>query len=153
MKDRHYNGQKKMTNNFYLQYLIELYTVFLRDPLTQMAEEKRDHDIKMKKMEAEMEHVFETKVKEKEQKLKESEADVRTCNTSVDDIRFGLWCLIPLSTIFQLYRGSKFIDRGNLSTWRKPPTCHKSLTNFHIMYQEHLAMNGVRMHNFSGDRH
>lgn len=41
-----------------------------------MAEEKRDHDIKMKKMEAEMEHVFETKVKEKEQKLKESEADV-----------------------------------------------------------------------------
>ena len=79
-----------MTNNFYLQYLIELYTVFLRDPLTQMAEEKRDHDIKMKKMEAEMEHVFETKVKEKEQKLKESEADVRSCNTSVDDIRSGL---------------------------------------------------------------
>lgn len=48
-----------------------------KDPLTQMAEEKRDHDIKMKKMEAEMEHVFETKVKEKEQKLKESEADLQ----------------------------------------------------------------------------
>ena len=42
-----------------------------------MAEEKRDHDAKMKKMEAEMEQVFEMKVKEKKQKLKDSEADVR----------------------------------------------------------------------------
>ena len=49
---------------------------FFRDPLTQMAEEKRDHDAKMKKMEAEMEQVFEMKVKEKRQKLKDSEADV-----------------------------------------------------------------------------
>jgi hypothetical protein len=37
----------------------------------------------------------------------------------------GLWCLSPLSTIFQLY----------------------------IMYRVHLAMNGDRTHNFSGDRH
>ena len=41
-----------------------------------MEEEKRDHELKMKKMEAEMEQVFEMKVKEKRNKLKESEDDV-----------------------------------------------------------------------------
>ena len=47
-----------------------------RDPLTQMAEERQEHNLKMKKMEAEMEQVFEMKVKEKKNKLKDSEADV-----------------------------------------------------------------------------
>lgn len=41
-----------------------------------MEEEKREHDQKMKKMEAEMEQVFEMKVKEKKQKLKDSEAEL-----------------------------------------------------------------------------
>ena len=41
-----------------------------------MEEEKKEHVAKMKKMEAEMEQVFEMKVKEKMQKLKDSEADV-----------------------------------------------------------------------------
>lgn len=41
-----------------------------------MEEEKREHELKMKKMEAEMEQVFEMKVKEKCHKIKESEEDV-----------------------------------------------------------------------------
>ncbi|XP_046816355.1 septin-7-like isoform X2 [Vespa crabro] len=47
------------------------------NPLAQLEEEKREHDNKMKKMEIEMEQVFEMKVREKKQKLKDSEADLQ----------------------------------------------------------------------------
>lgn len=50
--------------------------VCCRNPLAQLEEEKREHDNKMKKMEIDMEQVFEMKVREKKQKLKDSEADV-----------------------------------------------------------------------------
>ncbi|KAL0851254.1 hypothetical protein ABMA28_007091 [Loxostege sticticalis] len=47
-----------------------------KNPLAQMEEEKREHDLKMKKMESEMEQVFEMKVREKRAKLKDSEAEL-----------------------------------------------------------------------------
>ena len=43
--------------------------------------------------------------------------------------RLRLWSLMPLSTIFQLYGAVSFIDGGNQSTRRKPPTCCKPLTS------------------------
>ena len=36
---------------------------------------------------------------------------------SGESIELGLWCLMPLSTMFQLYHGGQFC------WWRKPPTC------------------------------
>ena len=56
------------------------------DPLAQFEVEKREHEIKMKKMEAEMEQVFEMKVQEKMQKLKDIEADVSQLTMSRCDL-------------------------------------------------------------------
>lgn len=64
--------------------------MFHRSPLAQMEEERREHVMKMKKMEAEMEQVFEMKVKEKKQKLKDSEAEVglRVCKVKTISVNF-----------------------------------------------------------------
>ena len=59
-----------------------------------------------------------------------------------------LWCLTPLTTIFQLYRGGQYYWWRNR---RKLPICRNL---FHIMlYRVHISVNRVRTYNVGGDRH
>jgi hypothetical protein len=59
---------------------------------------------------------------------------------------FGLWCLTPLSTIFQLYRD------GHFYWWRKPEYPEKTTDLPQVTDNLHIAMSDVRIHNVSGDK-
>ena len=66
---------------------------------------------------------------------------------------FFLWCLTPLPTIFQLYRG------GHVYWWRKlrgPGENHRPVaSHWQALSQNgvHLALIEIRTPNISGDRH
>ena len=63
---------------------------------------------------------------------------------------WGYWCLTPLSTTFQLYRGGQFY------WWRKPECLEKTIdisqfTLAHNVLSSMPRVRGIRTHNFSGD--
>ena len=53
-----------------------------------------------------------------------------------DGLGLGLWCLMPFSTIFQLYRGGQFF------CWRKPDYTEKPLSQ-NVVSSTDLAMSGI----------
>jgi hypothetical protein len=63
------------------------------------------------------------------------------------------WCLMPLSTIFQLYRGDQFY------WWRKQDDPEKTTAPSQVTDKllshnvVHLPLIEIRTHNISGDRH
>ena len=68
----------------------------------------------------------------------------------------GLWCLTPLSTIFQLYRGGQFYLF--VEEIEVPGENHRlsQVTEKHnniMVYRVHLALTRIRTHNVSDDKY
>ena len=63
-----------------------------------------------------------------------------TCLINKDFLHWGLWCLAPLSTILQIYRGSQF------SCWRKPEYPEKTTDLSQVTDKlHHIMMCGVHL--------
>ena len=64
-------------------------------------------------------------------------------------VGFALWCLTPLSAIFQLCRGGQFY------WWRKPKDSEKTTDLSQVtdkLNGVQFALIGFRTHNINGDR-
>ena len=80
--------------------------------------------------------------------------DLRPPVTSLVSYLQGWWCLTPLSTIFQLYRGGQFY------WWREPEYPKKrknnrpAKSNWQNLSHNVVSstLNGIQTHNVSGDR-
>jgi hypothetical protein len=75
----------------------------------------------------------------------------KTCNT-FDTVLFVWFCLMPLLTIFQLYRGGQLLveETGGPGENHWPVASHWQTLSHNVV---HLALIEIQTHNISGDRH
>jgi hypothetical protein len=64
----------------------------------------------------------------------------------------GLWCLTPLSTIFQLYRGGQVEATGVPGENQRPDVSHWQIWSHNVVSSTPRPQRDSD-HNFSGDRH
>ena len=67
-----------------------------------------------------------------------------------------IWCLMPLSTIFQLYHGSQFCwwkKQENPEKTTDPSQATDNLYHIIMLYQVYPAISWIQTHKVSGDRH
>ena len=65
------SGQGSLSGDNYEQMQVD------KNPIEQIEEERRNHKLRMRQMETEMEQVFQLKVQEKRKRLKESEQELQ----------------------------------------------------------------------------
>ena len=65
-------------------------------------------------------------------------------------VGLGLWCLTPLSTIFQLYRGGQFYWLKKPEYPAKTIDLPQITDKLHpmILSRVHLVLSAIRTHNF-----
>jgi hypothetical protein len=76
------------------------------------------------------------------------------CNIHIVHIGLELWCLLPLSTIFQLFRGGVLLveETGVPRENHWPAASHRQ-TLSHNVASSTPRLSGILTHNVSGDRH
>jgi hypothetical protein len=71
------------------------------------------------------------------------------------NVRFGLWCLMPFLTVFQLYRGGQYywLEETRVHGENYRPAASHCQTLSHNVVLSTPRLNRIRTHNVSGDRH